>query len=115
MWSIGIILILGIILTLTIAPIVNNVNPDAVETSGLANFVLNGVNITIPFISTFDGWLGGDGVFTINPFFIFGETYRSYVAQNIVALSYIPEVILIPIIVLLSVAFLYGIVKVFLP
>jgi hypothetical protein len=109
-WSLGALFIIAIIFSFVISSFPNN--PPETPTGAskvMIDYINGGTNITIPLP------LVPDIKFNFNIFAIFGSSIRAFISNMITTISVIPEYILIPSLILFSLAIIYSIVKLFLP
>lgn len=100
--SLILIFVIGGIVPLVISNFVNvEVNSYDGYLSPIVTFVQEGVTIKLPLLSSF----------TLNFFKIFGGTIQNFIASQIVAFGLIPEIIGIPLLILIVFGFVYGIVR----
>lgn len=92
--------ITGIFMTLFITPFVSETPSDSSALTGLINFIENGVSFDLPVLGnmTFSPvtwfWLGIDSV-------------TNWVVSSLTALSYLPDMFSIPIVVLIILSILF--------
>ena len=93
--------IVGGVISPMIASIASpNVNDISASSNGLSNFVQNGAKV-----------LG----ININPFGLFGSNFQNYVLQSIQGFALIPTIISTPLLIIITMLFVYGLIKLFLP
>lgn len=107
--TLAIMFIISVTLTLVVTPFVEeNPQPEGV-TAVAYNYVTTGVNMTIPLP------LFPDFHVSFNIFSMLGDNAQQFIANQILVLSYIPAIILIPLIILGVTALIYSIVELVLP
>lgn len=95
--SLMLIITLGIFIPFVVSSVID-VDPNEVDgiLGGFIDLVENGVSFF---------------AFSINPFNILGETLKEYLINNIAVFYYIPNIILIPLILMITVGIFYSFVK----
>lgn len=105
LYSLLILFGLGIIFGLigTSFNLETNGNGDLLD--NLADNIDTGFDVTIPF----------SGSVNINPFNLLPTVIKDFIVSSVLALSYIPTLILIPLAIILFLAITFGVIKIVLP
>jgi hypothetical protein len=104
--SLGIIFIIGFIIPLSIGEFVDNSQPNPNSyVSSISDFVDTGFTISIFGFFSFD----------INPFSLFGNGFKSFLVSQLNAFSYIPNVISIPLLIIILVGLVVSLITIFKP
>lgn len=102
--SFGIIFSLGIVLPLVLFPFTSNtINQNSIL-SPLIDFIDNGVDIEVPLIVTTKH-------VKFNPYDIFGQTIKNSIVSYLSVFSFIPIIIVLPLVVIVFFGYIYTIVK----
>jgi hypothetical protein len=100
------IVIIGTLVPLIVQPfIATTYNGSGIYSSGIASFIASGTALNLGFF----------GNISINPFSIIGNNTQTALANYFEAWVYVPNVISTPVWILLGVALVYGVIKIFLP
>jgi hypothetical protein len=112
-YALAVIFVLSIVFTLVATSFDLVPQSDSTVLTFLASGVQSGFNITVPDIDPFN--ILPDLTLNFNPFGLLPDSIVNFIYSDIITLSYIPSIILIPLSILLFIALVYGIVKVVLP
>lgn len=107
-WSIVAICIIGAVFTLLVQSF-SNVPQLKYYSSPAGDLINSGVNITIPIPVV------PDIKFNFNIFSIFGDAVKQFIHDDIIALSLLPTIILLPLTFIFGISIIYGIIKMVLP
>ncbi len=120
-YSLGLIFIIGIIFIL-ISPYFE-INPDTLNPnsslgeSGIYNFIIDYINAD--FIDLIDTGFSIFGINVkipiLNPFALFGEKIKSFIAKNLIAFTYLPDLISIPLLIFISLSLIWSLIKLIVP
>lgn len=111
----GVLLIclLGLVLNVFISPFVDNtaVNSGSIL-SGFINFVENGFTISVPFLSSIFSSLSEVHISPVTWLWLGISPVTDFVVEQLTLMTYIPNIILIPILIIILVGFAYSLVTI---
>lgn len=108
-YALGILFLLGIVLPQIVASFIDVtvIEPSPIV-ENLVDIVNSQVTIPIPFLSDIT-------IVLIDPFNLFGGFLQGFITENILALTVIPNIILIPLLVIAILGIIYSTVALILP
>jgi hypothetical protein len=102
--SLFIILIIGVVLPVFMGAIIQEPQPDDINSlvTGIIELVDNGVTFDLGTII---------GTFNVNPFNILGTTLKGSLINYLTAFGYIPLWLLIPLLIIITIGIFYTVIK----